>query len=345
MQSELPTPQDLGVNLVGFWRLCEIHRLISDGVYPNCSFLAERLGVHKRTIERDIERMRDLFRAPIGYDASRRGYFYDQPYAMPPMRLQEGEAIVLFMGQKLLAQCKGTPFEGFVQNAMAKIAMLLPQEIEIDLERTIQAVSFHVDPLRGEEMEVAGRYQVLAGAISNRQSVEMVYYSAARGDVTSRRVDPYHLRFAEGAWYLIGYCHLREEARTFAIDRIVTLLPTEDEFKYPADFSVDDYLADALVLERGEPRRVVIEFSSRAAPYVRGRRWHSSQVLEELSGGGLRMTLVVGGIGEVTRWVMSYGKNAQVLEPEDLRARIAGELEAARGLYEQEGRGRVVCTT
>ncbi len=345
MQSELPTPQDLGVNLVGFWRLCEIHRLISEGAYPNCSLLAGRLGVHRRTVERDIERMRDLFRAPIDYDAARRGYFYAQPYAMPPMRLQEGEAIVLFMGQKLLAQCKGTPFEGFLQNAMAKIAMLLPQEIEIDLERTIKAVSFHVDPLRGEEMEVAGNYHVLAEAISNRRRVDMVYYSAARGVITSRKVDPYHIRFAEGAWYLIGYCHLREEVRTFAIDRIVSLSPGDQEFKYPADFSVDDYLADALVLERGEPRRVVIEFSSEAAPYVRGRRWHSSQVLEELPGGGLKMTLIVGGIGEVTRWVMSYGSNAEVLEPKDLRVRIAGEFETALELYERSGRDKVVFTT
>ncbi len=325
----------LAPNLVGFWRLCEIHRLVSEGAYPNCRQLAERLGVHRRTIERDIERMKDLFGAPVAYDAARRGYFYTETFTMPPMKLKEGEAIVLFMGQKLLAQCRGTPFEDLVQNAVAKIAMLLPGEIEMDLERAVQSVSFHVEPLRGEEVLVAGRYQAISQAISERKRLMIGYYSAARGTLTTRKVDPYHLRLTEGAWYLIGHCHMRGEARIFALDRITSLEVTEETFPYPQEFSIDDYLADSLVLERGEPRRVVIEFSPEAAPYVRGRRWHSSQIIEELPGGGLKMTLVVGSIGEVTRWVMSYGKNAKVVEPQDLRSSVKRELLRALDGYKE----------
>ena len=48
-----------GVNITGFWRLYEIDRLIAAGRYPNCSHLAEHFEVHKRTVERDIERLRD----------------------------------------------------------------------------------------------------------------------------------------------------------------------------------------------------------------------------------------------------------------------------------------------
>ena len=81
------------------------------------------------------------------------------------MKLREGEAIALFLGQRLLMQCRGTPFEQFVHQAMTKVRMMLPQSIEVNLERALDAVSFHTEPLRGEEVEVAGRHQLLTQAI------------------------------------------------------------------------------------------------------------------------------------------------------------------------------------
>ncbi len=59
---------EVHLDLVGFWRLVETHHLLAEGVYPNCRSLAARFEVHKRTAKRDIERLRDLFRAPIKYD-------------------------------------------------------------------------------------------------------------------------------------------------------------------------------------------------------------------------------------------------------------------------------------
>jgi len=159
------------LNLAGFWRLCEIHRLISQGTYPNCPGLAKKLEVSVRTVERDIERLRDLFAAPVEYDRARKGFYYTAPFELPPMKFREGEAIAIFLGQKLLMQCKGTPFEEFVSQAMAKIRMFLPQSIEVNVEKVLEAVSFHAEPLRGEEMEVAERYQTLTKAIEEQKSV------------------------------------------------------------------------------------------------------------------------------------------------------------------------------
>lgn len=169
-----------GVNLTGFWRLYEIHRLISQETYPNCPSIAEHLEVNQRTVERDIERLRDLFGAPIEYDRAHRGYRYTGPFELPSVKLREGEAIALFLGQRLLMQCKGTPFERFVHQAMAKVRMMLPQSIEVSLERVLDAVSFHVEPLRGEEVEVTGRWQALTQAIEDRRTIETDYYTASR---------------------------------------------------------------------------------------------------------------------------------------------------------------------
>lgn len=321
-------------NLAGFWRLYEIHRLISQGAYPNCPALAEKLETSLRTVERDIERLRDLFRAPIEYDRVRKGYHYTDSFELPPMKFREGEAIAMFLGQKLLMQCRGTPFEEFVGQAMAKIRMFLPQSIEVNVEKVLGSVSFHTEPLRGEEMEVAERYQTLTTAIERQTSVTTDYFSASRQAITNRKIDPYHLRLVDGAWYCIGYCHERREVRTFALDRMTNLEVTDDPFDMPAGFSVDEYLESSWSIERGEPRKVVIEFDKGEAPYIRGRRWHKSQVLEELPNGSLRMTLSIGGLGEVMRWVMSLGSHAWIVKPDDLRARIILELEDALQKYE-----------
>ncbi len=322
-----------GLNLTGFWRLYEIHRLISQGTLPNCPGLAELLEVNQRTIERDIERLRDMFGAPVEYDRARRGYRYTGTFELPLMKLREGEAIALFLGQKLLMQCRGTPFEDFVRMAMTKIRVLLPQSIEVNVERLLGSVSFHAEPLRGEEAEVAERYQLIARAIENQKTVETDYYTASRQALTHRKIDPYHLRLTDGAWYCIGFCHERREVRTFALDRMLGLQVTADSFSLPAGFSVDEYLADSWTIERGEPHKVVIEFDKTENPYIRGRQWHRSQVLEELPDDTLRMTLTIGGLGEVMRWVMSLGSHAWVVEPDELRRQVATEHEAARRRY------------
>lgn len=331
--SRRPLSRYKGVNLIGFWRLVETDRIIQMGSRPNCQSLADRFEVTRRTAERDIDRLRDLFGAPIEYDPRSRGYYYATSFSLPALKLQEGEAIAVFLGQRLLMQCKGTPFERFVADAMAKMRVLLPADVEISLDDVLDSVSFHSEPLRGEELEVASRYQFIQEAIRRRATISIVYFTAGNGATTHRLIDPYHLLAAHGIWYCIGRCHTRGEVRTFALDRMIDLRDTGDSFEMPADFSVDEYLANSFDLERGEPRIVVIEFDPSESPYIKGRTWHKSQVIEERPDGSLRMTLTVGGMGEIKRWVMSLGSHAWVVEPEDLREQIRRELDEAKGRY------------
>lgn len=325
--------KELGINLTGFWRLCEIHRLISEKTYPNCNTLANRFEVTRRTIERDMDRLRDLFAAPIEYDKKHRGYYYSRQFHLPPMQLKEGEAIALFLGQKILMQCLGTPFEEFMRQAMAKVRVSLSQPMEVNLERAINSVSFHVDPLRGQESLIEKCFQTLFRAIQETKCVEMEYFSLSKGETALRRIDPYHLHFADGVWYCIGFCHTRGQVRTFALDRIKRISLTEETFVCPSDFSLEEYLGSSWVLERGEPTKVVIEFDATEARYVEGRTWHPSQVMETLDDGSLRFQVYVGSMGEIMRWVMSFGSHARVLEPEELRLKIAEEFRKGARIY------------
>src|SRR5690606_38152710 len=81
-------------------------------------------------------------------------------------------------------------------------------------------------------------------------------------------------------------------------------------------------------------QRVVIDFEARVVEYVRTRLVHPSQVLRNLPGGGVRLTMTIGDITEVATWVLGFGDTAHVIEPEQLAERVRGELQRALARYD-----------
>jgi predicted DNA-binding transcriptional regulator YafY len=317
------------------YRLFEAMVYILEGNYPDARKLAEKFGCSRRTAERYLERIRLAVADELVYDKTRRGYcFAGGQVNLPRLRLSEGEAIALFLGGKLLEQCRGTPYREHVAEALRKLCTCLATDVTYaDVVQPVGWVSFAAGPLRGEEQQVLDRFTRIHRAIQERESLRIVYHAVYRGGTDEREVDPYHLHLHGGAWYAFAHCHSRGEVRTFAIDRIYSLDGTGRQFDRPTDFSAEDFVADAFGIERGEPTGVAIRFRSDQARYIRERSWHSSQTLEELPGGDLILRLHVGGLGEVKRWVLSYGSGAEVLAPPELREAVRREVAGLAGVY------------
>lgn len=322
-------PHDLALKVErhSLFRLHKIDQLIRQKNYPNVPLMSRALEVSTRTIERDLEFLRDSLGAPLKYDSRRRGYFYtDDNFSLLRLKLTEGELVALYLGQKLLAQYKGTPYEAGIIQAFAKIRTFLPESVEVDFAELDEFLSFAVEPLRGEEEAMAARFREVAEAIRERETLDITYYTASRDAESRRLVDPYHLRCHHGAWYLIAYCHTRQEVRIFALDRVRALCRTGQHFEIPSGFSLEEYLAHSLGIERGrELRRAVIRFDAEQARWVRERQWHPSQELEPQSDGSLLLKVTVSGLGELKRWVLGFGCHAEVLEPVELREDLARE--------------------
>jgi predicted DNA-binding transcriptional regulator YafY len=317
------------------YRICQIDRLLREKQYPNCRQLAERFEVHQRTVERDIEVMRDQLGAPIAYDRNRNGYHYTSAgFFLPQVRLTEGEMVVVYLGQKLLLQYAGTPYEAQIRQALEKIALLLPDEVSMELAQVNRGISFAFEATRGDQELVTGHYARLYDAIVQCETVEIHYYAASTGEKTRRRVDGYHLHLRDGAWYVIGRCHLRGKVQLFALDRILELGLTGSKFDRPSDFDIATFWADAWALERGAtPVECAVRFDPYPARYIRERVWHSSQVLEELEDGSVILRVRVSGPAEFMRWVLQYGSSAEVLEPANLREAVRQEAEGSLKRY------------
>ncbi|HAG09364.1 MAG TPA: hypothetical protein DCK87_07395 [Desulfotomaculum sp.] len=316
------------------YRVLVIHNQVKAGKYPNTPKLASSLEVNKRTIQRDMEFLRDMLCAPLEYSRLKNGYYYTSPFEMPHLNLTEGEQVALFLGQKLLLQCAGTPLEEPIRNAFTKICLCLPQGVSLDLDSLEQIISFDVQPLRGDEQKLAGTYHFLARAIENRRTLHIHYYTVSRDKLTLREVDPYHLRYFQGAWYLIAYCHFRQEVRTFALDRIRRLEVLEETFQVKPDFSLEEYLGGSLGVERGKKvEEVTIFFDPEQARWIHERKWHESQKIEHQPDGSLILHLKVSGMGEIKRWVLSFGSHAKVLAPASLQEEITLEIKNMAKIY------------
>jgi predicted DNA-binding transcriptional regulator YafY len=163
----------------------------------------------------------------------------------------------------------------------------------------------------------------LARAIANHRTVEMRYYTAARDTTTRRKVDPYHLWFAAGALYLIGYCHMRNDVRMFAVDRIRSLTVTNHPCQLPLGFDVEGFVRNALVvMVGGEQIEVELRFDRKTSAWAKDRIWHASQKATLDSKGCLTLMLQVADTPELVGWILSFGAGARVVRPDALLHRV-----------------------
>lgn len=233
--------------------------------------------------------------------------------------------MALFLAERLMDQYRGSPFAKDLTTAFQKLAAALPDEVTIDLGHLSEAYSFRC---KATGVGAAHRFRKLTRAVRQGRRLELVYWTASRDETSRRVVDPYHLVSVEGDWFLVGYCHLREEVRMFAPSRIRSLRETGERFERPADFRIGDYLDPSFRVFHGDGpgRRVRLRFTPEMARYVREKEWHPSQRLQERRDRSLILTLTLTHLLEVKRWVLSYGAACEVLEPADLRAEVQVEL-------------------
>jgi len=135
-----------------------------------------------------------------------------------------------------------------------------------------------------------------------------------------RDLDPYALIHRWGWWYVIGHCHLREDMRTFRVDRIVELTLLDRTFDVQADFDVQKYLA---VEQQMEPRvQVCMRFAPEAALLALDDR-ASWETVDEQPDGSVIVTFAVTDLEWAAWTALGYGPHAVVLEPEELRRLVS----------------------
>src|SRR6266446_6200289 len=297
--------------------MLRIHQTLQSGHYPNAVSLARDLEMSTKSIHRDLEFMRDRLGLPLEWSFLRRGYHYtEEVNAFPALQITEGEIVALIVAEKALQQYRGTSFEKPLLSAIKKMEHALPDTISLSLNDIEQTISFRT---RAEPILDLQTFDALAKATSARRQLEIGYRKPGHKQVEQRVIDPYHLANINGEWFLFAYDHLRKDIRTFVPARIKAIKRTGKSFPRPEKFSLEHRLRDSFGVHSGQAEHdVVIRFDKHAADYIREKRWHDSQQLRDLKTGGVELRMKLSSLGEVERWVLSWGGEAVVVRPREL---------------------------
>lgn len=211
--------------------------------------MATLLDVDGRTVRRYITMLEELG-IPITTEQGRYGgYSLVAGFKLPPMMFSNEEAQAITLGLLAAGQLglkESTPAIAAVQ---AKLERVMP----VKLKRHVRSLgeSINIVLPRAEVIDNAEAVSVLTEAAQLRTSVELIYRSqnkpSQRGEITQRQINPYGLVYRHGCWYVCGHCHLRNDLRTFRIDRVQRVTLLEEQFERPANFDAAEYLKHSIM--------------------------------------------------------------------------------------------------
>jgi proteasome accessory factor C len=236
-------------------------------------------------------------------------------YFATPLRLTAAEALSLYAGGAALVELPGMEQADALKRALAKLGSALGEGgggREGGGEPEGVAVRVEAGP--------PGHVEVLRRALAEGVRVSMEYYSAARGELTAREVDPWGLVAALGRLYLVGLDHLSEEERMFRTDRIKSVTTTGHAAEVPDDFDPDRYRG-AFSHRGGED--VVFEISPAAAEWFAD--YYPVKDQRGLDDGWRSVTLTSGGERWIATLLLRLGRNVRNVKP-------AAALDGAREL-------------
>jgi predicted DNA-binding transcriptional regulator YafY len=302
--------------------------------------LARAFEISVRTAYRDFDFLRDDWHVPVAFDRARGTFRLTEPAALvAPVTLSRGELVALFFAERVARQYRGTPFGRDLDSACRKIQELLPDEVSVSPETLDAYLSLDLGPVHAPDARV---FADVLGALRARRVLVLTYRSASSGRTTDRRVRPYHVFNHRGDWYVAAWDEPRRAVRDFALHRIRCVALTDEVYEIPADFDARGYLGQAFAIEKGaRPIEVAIRFGARQARWIRERRWHRTARIQERLDGGCVLRLRASGLGEVRRWVLQFGSEAEVLRPKKLRDEVEAEARRTARLY----RGRTTGDT
>jgi len=320
-----------GEQLARQWQL--LQRLARSRAGVGLDDLAAELECTRRTVYRDLDALQYAGFPVVSERRDGRVFYrFLESFRLGDVPFTPDEVLALAFSEDLLRTLEGTVFHDSVSSALRKIQAALGPELAAYLERLGE--SFRVLPGPHKRYaEFRDTIRTLNQAVVERRTVAMRYRTGRTGRRGERDLDPYRVWYRSGGLYAVGLDHRSGEIRTFAVDRIERIALRDRRFRVREDFDFDAWAAGAfgVVAEPAIPVR--IRFDRRWASYVAERTWHPSQRLANRPGGGVELSMEVGGLAELRSWVLSFGAGAEVLAPDELRRDVEQELRGALGRY------------
>lgn len=294
-------------------RVLTVLELLQSRPYITGPELAARLETDVRTVRRYIMHLQDVG-IPVEANIGRQGGYRLRPgYKLPPLLFSEEEATAIMLGLLGTSWLEIGQSSVAVEGALAKVSRVLPAQAR---ER-LQAMTTHLhffSPGQQTQPDVSLLLR-LSEAIGQSQRMFMEYRSLD-DELTQRKIDPYGVVARDGRWYLVAYCHLRRDYRTFRLDRIQQAQPLDEPFTRDEGFDYRSFVTART------PSGVRIEVEFQATLFAVQQRIPASYGKLSETPTGILMRSQYDDMDDMARYLMGVNLPFVIHHPPELRAAV-----------------------
>jgi predicted DNA-binding transcriptional regulator YafY len=283
--------------------------------------IARSCGVSKRTTYRDLRALETELKVPIWEEGTQRGIV--EGYFLPPISFSVPEALNVFLAARLmLSYARG--YDPNIASVFLKLNSIVHPPLREQIQKTLEWMQ-----KQPKDDRYLRTQATLAEAWLSRQKVK----------IAERIIEPYFIEPAAAGHssYVIAYCHRAHEIRTFKVERIEAIEMTSEPYTVPHDFDANEFFGSSWgIVVEAEVETIKLKIlTPEIVRIMQETIWHPSQVLERQSDGSMVMTLRVADTYELRGWILSWGEQIEVLEPEELRRGIIETAKAMLDIYKK----------
>jgi predicted DNA-binding transcriptional regulator YafY len=267
--------------------------------------LARQFEVSKRTIYRDLSALNQMG-IPLAALPGE-GFELVEGYYLPPLMFTENEAVALLLGSRLLTQQSAGSVSRSAASALAKIRVALPDSVRARSEALADIIGF-ITPAAKFDLDDP-QLLLIQRAIQEKRVLHLRYRGYQKEETSERDVEPHQLFYADGVWYLEGYCRMRKDRRAFRLSRMEQVKALRETFHERRTGKG----------QAQQTTEIKVCFRPDIVRWVRERQHYGYQRDERASREGTVMIYHVNDTLEIIPWILGWGSSAEVLSPRELR--------------------------
>jgi len=312
-------------------RILKLLTALHSGGALSVDDLSGEMDVTRRTIFRDLSVL-EKAGVPFQYDRVEKRYKIRQDYFIPPISFSLEECLALmFITQKMLRPDLAPDFTAAAR-AVIKLESALPHDLREHCQGIVDEMDLSMPPLSSIDGH-RDHFEMLQLATVQKRKV-LIKYEPPDKPAFEDRLHPLHLAFINRGWYVIGHSECAQAVRTFKIERMAQCRLLEEHFVVDEPFSLAEYFGNAWQMIRGDERHhVKLMFTPKVASNVEEVLWHRTQQTTRCDDDSLIFEVDVDGINELSWWILGYGDQVEVLEPQELRELIGKRAGRICGIY------------
>ncbi|MEI9958322.1 MAG: YafY family protein [Ferruginibacter sp.] len=283
--------------------------------------IADRFNISLRTVYRDVKAL-DEAGVPVIGEAGI-GYSIMEGYRLPPVMFTKEEATAFLTAEKLVEKLTDSSTKKNYSAAMLKVKAVLrlsEKDYLEDMEQHIEVIENQYVPKRTNDTI---HLQQVLQSIAQKNVLQLHYFANHNQQKSNRDVEPVGIYYLGEHWYMVAYCRLRKDYRTFKFGSINKLIVTETHFEkqHPS-------LKSFLSKESKEKKlhQVILLINKEVLRYFGDQKYYNGFVSQKEVGDKMEMTFLSASLNGFARWFMLFGDNAKIVSPLSLKETVRNLL-------------------